>query len=205
MGRRARLKVWDGVYPTFKDTEFDCAVFKNDVWIDKIVARAQSAMAEFRDNVRVPPFAETRDYALPFVAALVGSRDRPLRILDFGGGMGVTYLALAATLPADQKLEYVIVENEEVCNRARELFAGDNRVTFRSHVPSSSDRFDIIHCGSSLHYVDDWCGMLNELAAYEPAFMLFADLPAAENRTFVTTQAYYGRRIPVWFWNLRNL
>ena len=30
--------------------------------------------------------AVTTDYALPFVAALVTWRDKPVRILDFGGG-----------------------------------------------------------------------------------------------------------------------
>ena len=34
--------------------------------------------------------------------------------------------------------------------------------------------------------------------------MLFADLPAADNRSFVTKQLFHGRRIPVHFWNLRE-
>jgi putative methyltransferase (TIGR04325 family) len=53
-----------------------------------------------------------------------------------------------------------------------------------------------------LHYVDDWKGLLDRFALLQPAYILFADLPAADNQSFVTTQMYYGQRIPVHFWNL---
>jgi putative methyltransferase (TIGR04325 family) len=96
------------------------------------------------------------------------------------------------------------VENHGVCREGRKLMAVDRRLSFRTALPESTERCDIVHCGSSLHYVDDWRQMLKQFVAFQPTYLLFADLPAADNRSFVTAQAYYGRRIAVHFWNLRE-
>lgn len=116
--------------------------------------------------------------------------------------MATSYLPLVGMLPPGQLLEYVIVENNAVCRGGGELMANDRRLHFRTDLPPPGERYDILHCGSSLHYIDDWQEMLVRFAALEPAFMLFADLPAADNRSFVTQQMFHDRRIPVHFWNL---
>jgi putative methyltransferase (TIGR04325 family) len=107
-------------------------------------------------------------------------------------------------LPAGQLLEYTIIENETVCREGRRLMSEDQRLTFRSNFPGLTESYDVVHCGSSLHYIEDWRAMLERFAAIKPAFMLFADLPAADNLGFVTRQFFHGRHIPVHFWNLRE-
>ena len=44
--------------------------------------------------------------------------------------------------------------------------------------------------------------MLERFARARPEFILFADLPAGDIKTFVTSQMFHGKRIPVRFWNL---
>ncbi|MGB7042981.1 MAG: methyltransferase, TIGR04325 family [Xanthobacteraceae bacterium] len=199
-----QFKIWDGVFGSFAEAHADEATFDGDVWLDKARATAHEAIAASQGETEVPSIAETTNYALPFVAATVARRDRTLRILDFGGGMAASYFSLVAMLPPDQPLDYVIVENDGVCREGDKLLATDHRISFRTDLPEPGTCYDIVHCGSSLHYVDDWRQMLGQLAAYRPAHLLFADLPAADNCSFVTAQAYYGRRIAVHFWNLRE-
>ncbi len=197
------FKIWDGIYATFAETGADNSAFNGGVWIEKLTARVEQARAQSQGPAAIAPIAETRDSALPVIAAAIARRDKPLRILDFGGGTAQSYFPLLQMLPSDQPLEFMVVENEAVCRIGRNLLAGDTRVSFHTEI-SLQDKFDIVHFGSSLHYIDDWLTALERILKSNPAFLLFADLPAADNETFVTVQNYYGKRIPVRFWNVRE-
>lgn len=196
------MKIWDGVYETFADAQADGSVFGEEIWLAKVTERARGALNASRQSASIAQVAETHDYALPIVAALAAQPGKALRILDFGGGLATSFVPLLNMLPGGQELEFVIVENATICNRGAELFGGDARVSFVPELPSDSSRFDIVHCGSSLHYVDDWQGVLRSFVRYRPRHLVIADLPAAENVSFVTAQCYHGKRIPVRFWNL---
>lgn len=192
---------WEGVFSSFAEAGGETAVFESSIWMDKIVSRAQHALERSAGGA-IPPVALTTDYALPFLAAAAARRDRHLRVLDFGGGMATSYVPLRAMLPREQPLEFVIVENGAISDKGNELFAGDESVHFRTDLPSAADRFDIVHFGSSLQYVEDWKGLLATVTAFEPEYLLFADLTAADNRSFVTIQQWHERRIPVHLWNV---
>jgi len=195
-------RIWKGTFGSFAEAQGNGEVFDGDYWLDKNERLARDAQALARSDAAIAPIAETKDYVLPVVAALAARSDACLRILDFGGGMGTLYLKLALMLPASRALQFVVVETPAVCARARDVFRGSSHLEFRSELPSEPDAFDIVHCGSSLHYVDDWTALLERFAALKPRYMIFVDLPAADNLTFVTAQQYYGKRIPVRFWNL---
>lgn len=94
-------------------------------------------------------------------------------------------------------------KSEEVCKVGRQVLGTEPRIRFQSVLPDQG-HFDIVHCGSSIEYVDDWLGTLALLAGYAPAWMIFVNLPAADNKTFVTTQNYHGKRIPVRFWSFAD-
>jgi putative methyltransferase (TIGR04325 family) len=197
---QAQKPTWEGIFETFDEASAEATVFEGAVWLDKIVERAQSALDRSTGSA-VPPVAVTTDYALPFVAACASRRERSLRILDFGGGMATSYVPLRAMLPREQALDFVVLENAAIRDRAATLFVGDASVRFVTELPTN-ERFDIVHFGSSLHYVDDWKGTLASVAALAPEYLLFADLTAGDNRTFVTAQRFHDRRIPVRFWNV---
>ncbi len=200
MPSKEQFKIWEGVFATFAETGADGSAFADDIWTKKLIERTERAKALSKGGAAIAPVTETRDYALPFIAAAIARRDTPLRILDFGGGVGTSFIPLVQMLPSDQPIEFVVVENETICSIGKRLLAGDSRIQFQSQLPAGQ-QFDIVHCGSSIEYVDDWQGMLSRLSDYEANFLLFVNLPAADNKSFVTAQNYYGKRIPVHFWN----
>ena len=144
------LKIWEGIYQSFADARGDTGVFEQNVWLEKVMDRARSALTASRGDVSIAPVAETREYALPFIAAVAAQRGVRLRILDFGGGLGSSFIPLVKMLPTGQELEFVIVENEAICKAGDELFANDSRVRFRSDIPPSDEHYEIVHCGSSI-------------------------------------------------------
>jgi len=76
---------------------------------------------------------------------------------------------------------------------------------FHHDLPCDIEEFDVVHAGSSLHYVADWRVMLGQFASYEPRLIVLSGLTAGDIETFVTYQNYYGSKIPVWFWNVREI
>ncbi len=68
-------RFWDGVFGSFAEAGGENNVFEGDVWLRKINARAQEALASSRSQCAIPPVAETRDYALPYVAAMALRRE----------------------------------------------------------------------------------------------------------------------------------
>ncbi len=84
------------------------------------------------------------------------------------------------------------------------MFADDPRLHFYTELPELPGTLDIVHAGSSLQYVEDWRGMLTAFAGYRPRYLVLADIPAGDIKTFVTTQNYYGRKIRHWIWNIRE-
>lgn len=202
MTKSESLNVWSGIFRTFSEAAAENTIFHDQIWLSKIRQRAERALAQMRVESAIPPAAFSRDYALPSVAALAAHPGEPLRILDFGGGLGASFPSLISMLPADQPVDFIVIENEAVCELGRDVFRGDPRIRFETEPPLPSQTVDIVHFGSSLHYVDDWLGLVERLLKLRPQYMLFADLPASDNATFVTAQNFHGRRIPVHFWNV---
>ena len=169
----------------------------------KITHRARVALNRAAGGA-IPPVATTSEYSLPFVAAALAGPDHPTRILDFGGGMGTSYIPLRAMLPKNYGIEFVIVENDAVAEKGRTIFAEDRAIRFTSNLPTPPERFDIVHFKDSLHYVDDWKGVLAAAVALKPEYLLFADLTAADNPAPSLPSSVHDRRIPVRFWNVRE-
>jgi putative methyltransferase (TIGR04325 family) len=122
--------------------------------------------------------------------------------MDFGGGLGNTYLLMNSGCIKQQDFEFYLIENEEVCRKGQELFRDDSKIHFYPNLPDDVKKFDIVHCGSSMQYVEDWKGIFKKFAKYNPAFIILADLPAGKNPTYATVQNSYGAKIPYWFFNI---
>ncbi|MBS0533678.1 MAG: methyltransferase, TIGR04325 family [Proteobacteria bacterium] len=194
------MPIWDGVFDKFAEAG-GASVFDGDVWLGKMRQRGAAVLAKAAEPGAIAPIAETSCSWLPAVAALTAPRDGTLRILDFGGGVAEAALSLFGMFSGNCELEYTIVESEGVCRLGRELLGHERRVSFRPDLPPQA-RFDIVHCASALHYVENWTDLMARFAATQAEYLLFADLPAADNVTFVTAQNFHGARIPVHFWNL---
>jgi putative methyltransferase (TIGR04325 family) len=196
-------EIWQGVYLNFVETGGDPNVHEGQVWIEKQVGQAKATIGKYETDATISPVGLTTDYALSYIAATVAKEGKPLKIIDFGGGLGVSFLPLKSVLPDNQPLEFCVVEGKLICEQGKKLFENYAEISFTEQMPST-ECVDIIHAGSSMHYVDDWIELLKQFSQYTPKFLIFADLPAGDIETFVTTQNYYDKQIPVRFWNIQQ-
>lgn len=191
------IKIWDGVFPDFASVPRRGPGFDGPEWVDILAKRLEDARA-------APGHPVVPVYLLPAVAALALG-DGVLRILDFGGGVGATFIGLAAALGDATDLDYRIVDSAAVCVRGRALHDGEARLRFHESVSEArehhGDAPDIVHLGSTLQYIEDWRGLLAALTHPPPRFLLLSDVFCGPFEGFVTCQKVYDSRIPFQFVN----
>lgn len=194
--------IWEGVFATFAEARETQRVFESRGWLDRLAdghrSRAQAHAGPDREPIL------TADYILYPVAAATAARVSPLKVLDFGGGLASALYPLLGHLGARALFELHVVETGPVCELGRSL-VDDRRVRFLETLPNAG-RFDIVHAGSSLHYVEDWRAAIAQMQRYAPDHLILADVPAGSiPRTVATRQHYYGATIASWLFRLDEL
>jgi putative methyltransferase (TIGR04325 family) len=199
------VTIWSGVYSSFDEVPACGPGFNGDTWVENSVMRAKTLRETAEKGRTIPSVTEYRESLLPVIAGMVYSDLGRARILDYGGGMGMTYYQVAECLPEKKDFEYHIVETGPVCTAGMRFFRSEPSVHFHTDLPEHPETMDIVHMGSSLHYIKDWAGILSRLCNYRPEYFLFTDLPAGDIPTYASGQRYYESRIPVWFFNIEEI
>jgi putative methyltransferase (TIGR04325 family) len=149
--------------------------------------------AEFvaRDLIerRADPGFAVASHLMPFVTLIadLGARQGRVSVLDFGGGLGDNFLQAEAVLEPALKagVTWHIVDTPRNCDAGRTLLAGfADRVRFHSPAPGENLRAALgadvdatLLCGT-LMYIDDWKGLLRELAALTARHLYITRSPA---------------------------
>lgn len=198
--------IWEGIYDTFHDADSDAVGpgFNGDVYRGRAIDVANECLVALKKGRPIPPFHKQRSTLLPPVAAMMLKSKNELRILDFGGGLGIGYMTLAESIDrCSERIRYSIVEVPQICEVGRKLFL-DMSVTFLDSLPSKC-KFDLLYSASALQYVEDWQQLIKSMSGYGADYILLSDVFAGSIRTFATLQNYYGSRIRHWFFNLDEL
>ena len=106
-----REPIWDGVYHKFSEASLKGEGFSGTTWIDKSLNRAKQDLENYKIYNSIPPL-QRRPCALSVLVASACALNSSagLRILDFGGGLGLMYLIVSHET-CFQPLDYHIVDN----------------------------------------------------------------------------------------------
>ena len=196
--------IWEGVYSDFKEVPVSGPGFNGGKWATNSLKKISELLEAAKKQGTIPSVVAYRANLLPLLAALVREETGRVSVLDFGGGLGFTYVPVAHALVEKSRLDYHIVDVERICESGTQLFENDDCVHFHTSLPSISE-VDIVHMGSSLQYIRDWKELINRLADYQSEYFLFTDLMAGDIPTYATAQNYYGSKIPHWFFNINEI
>jgi putative methyltransferase (TIGR04325 family) len=190
--------IWQGVFERFEDVPAPEPVFNAEIWVEKQRARVSEMLHSYRSEA-----AFSRDYSLPTMVAMMMAKNMPIRIVDFGGGMGQSYFDLLAKIPdAEKLLSYVVVETKAVTENIPPELAEFSSLRFVDDFQAIEGKADVVHIGSTLQYIDDWQDLLTNMAEkFCPELFILSDLLVGDIPSFVTAQAYYGHTIPARFIN----
>lgn len=167
-----------GVYGSFDEVPHQGGGFDDAAW-----AKTASDYSQFiqRKNQGFVPLAVVGEHAL--LPLLIAVLDRPVTIVDFGGATGFGYLNAVRGAPG-ARLTYTVVETPAVCEAGRQAIP--HGCQFVTAIPTG--HADIVLLGSALQCIDDWRGLLRQLVALQPTYILLTKTPAGDNRAFVTAQ-----------------
>jgi len=193
------FSVWEGVFKSFEEAGGDLDAFDSDIWISKQKDRISEAFKGYKEGS-----VFSKDYPLVLVVAMLLSKHARTSILDLGGGMGMQYLEVLGKVPlAQEKIEYVIVDGETTLQNTPDFMKKFKNLHYHSNLDQVQRRFDVVHIGSTLQYIEDWQGLLGKLIRnYSPKYFIFSDLMVGNVPTFISHQIFYGKKIPHLFLNL---
>lgn len=192
--------IWEGVYESFDQVPATGSGHEGDTWISRGIERMEIIRTSFLRGGTMAPYPQFRESLLPLLAAMAFDGKKEISILDFGGGLGFEYYNVLGALPSDHTVDYHIQEMPAVCAAGRDFFNNTQGITFHETLPDR--QFDIVHLGSSLHYVEEWQDLVVALCEKAHSKIAFTDLLAGDIPTFASGQNYYDSLLPVWFFNV---
>ncbi len=207
MPKEQEFYIWEGVYKEWNEApETKENAFNSTKWLDDLVIQAKASLGDFQKcDEEISGNAKSRDNILSVVVSMLNKEVCPIKVLDFGGGLGSSYFSVLESLHTNKDLEFHIVEGQRICEMAKELFPNNMGLYFHNELPKDSGGFDIVHAARSFQYVDDWRGLLSSFARLEPRYLILAGALAGDIDPFVSIQNYYGYKISVRFLNLQEL
>ena len=184
--------IWDGIYKDFSEVLKKGKGFEGNTWVRRSLEQHQLDINNYNNYGTIPPI-QRRNCSLSMLVASAYSSESALRILDFGGGMGLMYLMTCNEVPGTYN--YLVIENSEICQTARMLFEDDSRIQFQSQIPENCE-MDIVYVNSVMQYIDNWEALIPKLLEVSPKYILFDDLYAGDIPNFISLQRYYESLIP---------
>ena len=199
--------IWNGVYANFGEVPTAGLGFASDAWLGDMERYTQAAIDALRSDRAESPANVPQYHALfSLLLASFSQLDRPVRVLDFGGGMGIGFANVRRCMAEGMQLDYLIVDNEESCERGRRLLKDFSSVRFMSELPRDAESVDVMVLSGVLQFVEEYEKLLNDLSVYKPLHWLFSFLPAGEIPMFASAQLNVpGSVLPVWFFNVNEL
>jgi len=199
--------IWEGIYDSFDQCPGHGQGYESDRWVRQETERIHSLLQAIKNDGAIPSVVSYRMNLLPLLAATtaVNSKKNKVTILDFGGGLGSTYISVTAACANSQIVDYHIVESKSICRAGKECFKGNTHIHFYDHLPEKIQDVDIVCLCSSIQYIKDWQGLLKGVAEYDPQYVLLADVPAGDIPTYATVQNYYESKIPYWFFDVNEI
>ena len=160
-------------------------------WADK-----QCAIFNGADDIL--PLLEKRNSFL--IDTIRSYPKEEISVLDFAGGIGLSYYALLKN--TNKSIDYHIVEVPIICDRGNVLYQNDPFVSFSDKVPEELKTVDVVHIRTSIQYVQDWKACIKELLSLDPKVFLLAHLSAGDIPSYLTLQLWGEYEIPYWFLNI---
>lgn len=160
------------IFPDFASALAECGHGYNEAEIADVIAYKTAIPVDPRHFA--PEQAINSILAVGIAAAEIA--DRPLTVLDFGGGCGFHYFRAIAAMHTP--LRWAIVETPTMAERAAKLAQGRFDVfTDIATAAAGLGRIDLVHASSAIQYAPDPIETLKTLAALRPRYFMLARFP----------------------------
>lgn len=195
--------IWEGVYKHTAEIPTSGETYDDRRRVQEFADYADRLKREIATGQPLTPGWHSE---LAILAAMVGRPAVPLRVLDFGGGIGVGFFFLLAALKQSVPIRYRVIDLKLVTELGTRYFADDTRICIDTKLNNNGHPIDIVYASGVLPYVVDYADQLRQLADLGAEYVLFTQLAAGDFPSFATKQVNLpGQILPYWFLNLREV
>jgi putative methyltransferase (TIGR04325 family) len=129
-------------------------------------------------------------YIVPIcmLSAVAARKNGEVRVLDFGGGVGVNYVNLRAGLPQGVAIHYDIVDSAANRGRWEKHSLRMPECRYHDEIPHDTTLYDIVFASSTLQYVQEWKAVLSAIANKTSGWLVLPRLPITTGKTFIARQ-----------------
>lgn len=198
-------KVFDGIYDSLNDVPE--SNYNNVDSLDEMFNETSNKLQLYKDSTSwqsngLSPISNL----LPLLIALA-SDEKKITVLDFGGGMGDSYLnCLSALEGSNIDVEFHVIDLETTIEFGMKIFPKDMGIHFHTSVNDVTPAVDIIYIGSTLQYVNDYQTLIQKFVKLSPKYIFLTDNFMGEIETFATTQVNMkDRQIAYWIFKLSEI
>lgn len=170
-------------FPDFASALAACGLGYDDAVIADVIA--------YKTALGVDPRQFAPEQALNSIVAVgMASAEiaqRPLTVLDFGGGCGFHYFRVTASMRS--QLRWAVVETPTMAARAAKLAQGRFEVfTTTADAAAALGRVDLVHASSAIQYVADPLKTLKALVVLQAPYFMLARFPVWSRNQIVGVQ-----------------
>lgn len=202
------FKTHEGIYEHLEDvqnaTDYDSPESLHNTYIETI--------RKFEDSQdeRLLPKSEIMSQInnfLPMIVAIfrvyIGKR-KEITILDYGGGMGTSYIDCLNSINC-VNIRYYVVDLPGQIELGRKIFPQEYNIHFLENI-SGLKKVDLVYLGSVLQYILDYKPLLLELINKDPFLIFLTNHRMGNVKTYATAQVNMpGRRIAAWVIQLQEI
>ena len=107
--------IWEGIYNNFEECPKAGRGFEGDTWISSSLDKIKMLVNTVKENNTIPTSPSYHVSLLPFLAAFMHRELGEVKILDFGGCLGFSYIQVINAISNNTNTPYLIVEKEKIC------------------------------------------------------------------------------------------
>lgn len=140
---------------------------------------------------------------LPMLVSQYG--DRPVTVLDFGGGACVGLRCIRGMVGDLPNLRYVLVETPSLC-RALDGLADGERIRIQTEMPTDLGAPLVVNASSSLQYVPEYADTFNRMLDLHPDALVLSLTSMSDAPTYARQQCNIPRvRLGAWVFERSEL
>jgi len=182
------------IYQKYEQLKTDTGTYNNDDWVKKQIKRVKNFDKEEKVSTHRNQLLLSQVEKMPF---------DNITVIDFGGGLGLSYLPLKAA--GYDNIKYKIIEVPKVVLEAKRIYENDENISFHESFNEIDTCPDIVYIRTSLQYAKDPLGILSKIADFKPKKIVLCDTSCGDIDTFLTYQLWGDEKIPYWFLNKEEI
>ena len=190
------FKIFSGTYKSSKDIKIETKNIYNSK--DYLKRNKKKIKKQIKEDGII-----NYNYDFNSVIATNLILKKKLKIIDFGGGLGNSYIDLIKKLNF-KNLSYTIFDYERVIKETKKILLNNNKVNtkylrFETKLENLSN-CDILHFGNCLEHIEDFNDIFSKvLKKTRPKIIIISAFYVGSKNNYSTVGKYYGKKFILHF------